>query len=165
MRADQHSDRGEWRSAFRLFLAAAKAGDLGSQLNVGHCYDTGKGVRQNAVKALSWYRRAYLRGYSCAATNIGTIWRDRQKPERALYWFRRAVQMGDEGANFEIAKLFLATGKDHREAVRYLELVCRSEQESEATIEEAQRLLKVTQRALFHRRKCDNAKKYQNRGH
>jgi TPR repeat protein len=146
VRADQHSDRGEWRSAFRLFLAAAKAGDLGSQLNLGYCYDTGKGVRQNVIKALYWYRRAYLRGYSSAATNIGTIWRDRQKPERALYWFRRAVQMGDEGAN-------LAIGKDHREAVRYLELVCRSEQESEATIEEAQRLLKLTRRAVSRAQK------------
>jgi TPR repeat protein len=153
VRADQHSDRGEWRSAFQLFLAAAKAGALGSQLNVGYCYDTGKGVRQNVVKALYWYRRAYRRGCSSAATNIGTIWRDRQKPERALYWFRRAVQMGDGGASLEIAKLFLATGKNHREAVRHLELVCRSEQESEATIEEAQRLLKLTQRALSRSQK------------
>lgn len=147
-RADQYSDRGEWRSAFRLFRAAAKAGDLGSQLNVGYCYDTGKGVRQNVAKALYWYRRAYRRGDSCAATNIGTIWRDRQKPERALYWFRRAVQMGDAGANLEIAKLFLTTGKNHQEAVRHLELVCQSDQESEACEEEAQRLLKLTQRAV-----------------
>jgi TPR repeat protein len=148
VRADHHSDRGEWRLAFRLFLAAAKAGDIGSQLNVGYCYDTGKGVRQNVVKALYWYRRAYLRGCSSAATNIGTIWRDRQKPQRALYWFRRAVQMGDGGANLEVAKLFLATGKNHLEAVRHLELVCQSGQESEACEEEAQRLLKLTHRAL-----------------
>jgi TPR repeat protein len=153
VRADQHSERGEWRSAFRLFLAAAKAGDLGSQLNVGNCYDTGKGVRQNVVKALYWYKRAYRRGDHCAAVNIGTIWRDRQKPERAMSWFRRAVQMGDEGANLEIAKLLLANGKDLRGAIFFLELVCRSEQEAEATIEEAQRLLKLTQRALSRSQK------------
>jgi len=153
VRADRHSDRGEWRSAFRLFLAAAKAGDLGSQLNLGYCYDTGKGVRQNVVKALYWHRRAYRRGCSSAAINIGTIWRDRQKPERALYWFRRAVQMGDAGANLEIAKLLLATGKNHHEAVRHLELVCQSGQESEACEEEAQRLLKLTQRALSRSQK------------
>ena len=70
-----------------------------------------------------------------------------------MYWFRRAVQMGDEGTNLEIAKLFLAIGKNQREAVRHLELVCRSEQESEATIEEAQRLLKLTQRALSRAQK------------
>lgn len=153
VRADQHSDRGEWRSAFRLFLAAAKAGDLGSQLNLGYCYDTGKGVRKNEIKALYWYRRAYRRGDSCAAANIGTIWRDRQKPERALYWFRRAVQMGDGGANLEIAKLFLAAGKNQREAIRHLELVCQSGQETEADEEEAQRLLKLTQRGLLRSQK------------
>lgn len=148
VRADQHSERGEWHSAFRLFLGAAKAGDLGSQVNVGYCYDTGKGVRKNAVKALYWYRRAYRRGCSSAAANIGTIWRDRQKPKRALYWFRRAAQMGDGRANLEIAKLFLASGKNHSEAIRHLELVCQSGQESEACEEEAQRLLKPTHRAL-----------------
>jgi len=153
VRADKHSNRGEWRSAFRLFLAAAKAGDLGSQVNVGYCYDTGKGVRQNVVKALYWYRRAYRRGDSCAATNIGTIWRDRQKPDRSLYWFRRAVHLGDAGANLEIAKLFLATGQNQREAILHLELVCQSGRETEADEEEAQRLLKLTQRALSRSQK------------
>jgi TPR repeat protein len=153
VRASQYSDRGELRSAFRLFLAAAKAGDKSCQLNVGYCYDTGTGVRQNVPAALYWYRRLYRRGDRAAATSIGTVWRDRQKPKRALYWFRRAVQMGDEGANLEIAKLFLANGKDHRKAIPYLERVCRSEQEAEATIEEAQRLLKLTQRALSRSQK------------
>jgi hypothetical protein len=51
--------------------------------------------------------------------------------------------MGDEGANLEIAKLYLQDRKEQRRAVHHLELVCRSQQESEATIEEAQRLLKV----------------------
>lgn len=69
-----------------------------------------------------------------------------------MYWFRRAVQMGDGGANLEIAKLFLATGKSHREAVRHLELVCQSGLETEADEEEAQRLLKQTRRA-FQRKK------------
>jgi TPR repeat protein len=152
-RADQLSDRGEFLSAFRLFLAAAKAGDKGSQLNVGYCYDTGKGVKPNAPAALYWYRRAYRRGDSCAATNIGTIWRDRQNPTRALYWFRRAVQLGDEGASLDIAKLYLQSWHNPRKAIPYLERVSRSQQESEATIEESQRLLKLTRHALQRSRK------------
>jgi len=152
-RADQHSDRGEFRAAFRLFLAAAKAGDKGSQLNVGYCYDTGKGVKQNTPAALYWYRRAYRRGDSCAANNIGTIWRDRQNPNRALYWFRRALKLGDEGAYLEIAKLYLQGWHNPHKAIPYLERVSRSQQESEATIEEAQRLLKLTRHALQRSRK------------
>ncbi|HZD93024.1 MAG TPA: tetratricopeptide repeat protein, partial [Candidatus Sulfotelmatobacter sp.] len=86
------------------FLKAAKNGDQSSQLNVGYCYDTGKGVKRNVLAALYWYRLAYRRGHASAAVNIGTVWRDRLKPKKALYWFQRAVQLGDEGANLEIAK-------------------------------------------------------------
>jgi len=143
-RADQYSDAVKLRAAFRLFLAAAKNGDQSSQLNVGYCYDTGKGVRQNTPAALYWYKRAYRRGDSAAAANVGTVWRDKRKPERALYWFRRAIELGDEGAYLEIAKLYLHSWYEPGKAIRYLERVCRSQTESEATIEDAQRLLKFT---------------------
>jgi TPR repeat protein len=151
-RADQHSERGEFRAAFRLFLIAAKNGDLSSQVNVGYYYDVGQGVSRNVSKAIYWYKRAYRRGEACAATNIGTVWRDRQNPKRALYWFRRAVKLGDEGSNLEIAKLYLRKGEPQR-ALVYLERITPSSIVSEATFEEAQGLLKLTRRTLLRARK------------
>jgi len=141
-RADQHWERGELRSALRLFLAAAKAGDRSSQLNVGYFYNRGLGVRPERSSALFWYKRAYRNGDGCAASNIGTIWRDEQKPKRALYWFRQAVKLGDADANLEIAKIFLRNEKDHKKSIPYLKRACRSNQVTEEKAEEARRLLK-----------------------
>lgn len=139
-------DRGRLRTAFRLFLAAAKAGDLGSQVNVGYCYNTGSGVRRDPVEALYWYRRAYRRGDASAANNIGIIWRDEGRWQRALRWFRRAVDLGDEDANLEIAKYYIRIVHHDARALPYLKRVCKSDWVSEASAEEARRLLKKFQK-------------------
>src|SRR5258708_21357640 len=83
-RAYKEWKRKNLRLALRLFLAAAKAGDKGAQVNVGYFYDKGIGVRPDRSKALYWYKRAYRRGDSGAANNIATIWRDEQKMKQAL---------------------------------------------------------------------------------
>jgi TPR repeat protein len=141
-RADAEWENGNLRSALRLFLAAVKAGDRGSLVNVGYFYDIGIGVRPNRSKALYWYQRAYRRGEGAAAANIGTIWRDAQEFTRAVAWFKRAVKLGDDDANLEIAKLYLRDPHHRHEATSYLEKAWRSDQVTEATAEEAKRLWK-----------------------
>jgi TPR repeat protein len=140
--ADRERDRGRTRSAFRISLAAAKAGDAASQLAVGYCYDEGKGVLPNRSAALYWYGRAYRHGDASAANNIGTIWRDRGDSERALSWFRRAVKLGNDESNLEIAKYYLHGKRNPKKAIIHLEKVRRSEMVSEASAEEAKRLLR-----------------------
>lgn len=142
VRAERLRDRGHQAEAFRLFLAAAKAGDKASQLNVGCFYDEGIGVRRNRSAALYWYKRAYRRGDASAANNIGTIWRDEKKPRRALYWFRRAVNLGNDDSNLEIAKHYLRVERDPSKAIPYLNKVCRSDRVTETSAEEARKLLK-----------------------
>jgi TPR repeat protein len=141
-RADKKRDSGDLQAAFRLFLAAAKAGDRAAQLNVGNCYDTGAGVRRNRSSALYWYKRAYRRGDASAATAIGTVWRDEGKPKQALGWFQRAVRLGDEDSNLDVAKHYLLNAHDPKSAIPYLEKVCQSDRVTEASAEEAKRLLK-----------------------
>lgn len=148
LRADQQWDRGELRSAFRLFLAAARAGDKGAQLNVGYFYDQGIGLRANQSAALRWYIRAYRRGDASAANNIGTIWRDKHKEQRALWWFQRAVCLGNDGSNLEIAKHYLRSQRGQNKALRYLKKILESDRVSAADMEEAQRLLKQVRKRL-----------------
>jgi TPR repeat protein len=147
-RADKKWNSGDLQAAFRLFLAAAKAGDKAAQLNVGNCYDTGSGIRRNRSSALYWYKRAYRRGDASAATAIGTVWRDAGKPQRALTWFLRAVKLGDEDSNLDIAKHYLVNEKDPQAAIPYLEKVCQSDRVTEASAEEAKRLLKRAKKGL-----------------
>src|SRR5277367_3989594 len=62
-RASEQQEAGNLLSAFRLFLAAAKAGDVGAQLVLGNFYSDGTGIRRNRKQALYWYKRAYRKGY------------------------------------------------------------------------------------------------------
>ena len=114
------------RSAFRLYLAGAKSGDSGCQLNVGSLYDAGTRVRRNRKAALRWYKRAYRAGSASAATNIGILWRNEKKPTRALGWFRKAVRLGDDEANLEIALHYLRNELNPAKAIPHLESVCKS---------------------------------------
>lgn len=126
-------------------LAAAKMGESGAPVNVGNMYDGGIGTRRNSKKALYWYRRAYRRGESTAAHNIGTVWRDSGNFSRALYWFERAIQMngGDDGeANFEIAKLYMRKDQDPAKATFFLRKVCKSRNVTQDCVEQARCLLK-----------------------
>ena len=123
IQAAKQEQLGNLRLAFQLYLAAAKAGDTGGQLNVGNFYDTGTGVRRNRVAALYWYKRAYRRGLSSAASNIGIMWRNEKKPKRALEWFQKTVRLGDDEANLEIAKHYLHSKRNPRKAIPYLQKV------------------------------------------
>jgi FimV-like protein len=147
-RADNHWDEGKLRSAFCLFLAGAKAGDRSCQLNLGNFYSDGIGVQANRDKALYWYRRGYRRGDACAANNIGIVFRDENKLKRALTWLERAVKMGNADANLDIAKIYLQLN-ERQKAKRHLNQVCAATQVTEASREEAQRLLKSLGATLF----------------
>jgi TPR repeat protein len=142
IRADQQDDNRNFRSAFRLFLAGAKLGEKGCQVNVGNYYDDAKGIRRNRKAALYWYKRAYRGGIATAANNIGVLWRNDKYPKRALAWFKKAARMGNDDANLEIAKYFLQTDPNPYKAILHLKIVCESEWVSEANVEEAEKLLK-----------------------
>ena len=142
IRASKHEEKGELRAAFRLYLAAAKAGDRSCQLNLGNCYDAGAGVRRNRAAALYWYKRAYRRGYSSAAHNIGILWRNEKNLRRALQWFRKAVRLGDDESRIEIAKHYLRNKRNPGKAIPHLEKVRQSNWVTEAGVEEATKLLK-----------------------
>jgi TPR repeat protein len=144
----KQEERGEMRPAFRLMLAAAKLGDVSAQVNVGNYYDDGQGVRRNRTAALYWYKRAYKRGDSGAARNIGVIWRNAGNHQRSLYWFSRAVKMGNEESNIDIGKHFLRNEKNPRKAIVYLNRVRRTGWVSEAAVEEASRRLQQAQRRV-----------------
>lgn len=140
-RAANYEEQRDMRSAFRLYLKAAKNGDSGSQLNVANLYDAGDGVRRNCEAALYWYKRAYRRGSASAASNIGVSWRNEKKPKLALEWFRKAVRLGDDEANLEIALHYLREERNPAKAVPYLERVRESSCVTQAGAERAARLL------------------------
>jgi TPR repeat protein len=140
--ANSQWEAGKLRSAFRLFLVAAKAGDQGAQLNLGNFYSDGIGVKPNRAKALYWYRRAYQQGSGSAASNIGILFRDEKRFNRALAWFERAVNLRDGDANVEIAKIHICRN-ERAKAIRYLKRALRAKRDdiTEGSREESHHLL------------------------
>src|SRR5438128_11086961 len=146
LHAGEQWEKGKLRSAFRLFLAAAKAGDSGAQTNIGYFYNVGVGVQPNRAAALYWYKRAWRHknkyAAKYAASNIGTIWRDEQKLKRAVSWFQRAVKLGCGDANLEIAKIYFRNERDKEKAIRYLREAIRAAHITDGSKEQARRLLR-----------------------
>ncbi len=140
-RACRLLDEGRAREAFRLFSAAARAGHLEAQSNLGYLFDTGTGVRRSRLKALHWYRKAARRGDPAAANNIGTVFRDEGRPRLALRWFEKAIALGNEDALLELAKLYAGPLEDSRMATRLLKKVLSSKRVTVFSQEQAQRLL------------------------
>ena len=75
-------------SPYELYLAAkdgsstslqrltelAEQGDADAQFDLGVMYENGEGVRKNAVRAASWYRKAADQGSAEAQNNLGTMY-------------------------------------------------------------------------------------------
>jgi len=148
VRADKEADKGNLKSAFRLFLAGARAGDRSCQVNLGNFYDSGTGVRRNRSAAMYWYKRAYRRGDPSAANNIGVMWRNEKKYSRALGWFRKAVKLGDDESNLEIAKHYLKVEHNPERAIPHLRKVCESNCVTEAGLAEANAMLSRVRKHL-----------------
>ena len=153
-RAEKQWSDGNLRTAFKLFLAAAKAGWLPAFSKVAQFYDNGWGVKTNFDAALHWYTRAYnenaawyrvahqRHGDSTSANNIGCILRDKGEHERSIAWFQRAIKLGDGDANLNIAKIYLRNQRERLKAIHYLQKTIRAPYVTDGSIEEARALLK-----------------------
>ncbi|MDP2206893.1 MAG: hypothetical protein Q8K65_11365, partial [Alphaproteobacteria bacterium] len=143
-KADEEWDAGNTKKAVKLFSMAAEQGDLSALVRLGFAYDLGLGVSKNKTKALQLYKRAARHGDEFAMSNIGTVYRDMGNFTRARFWFLKAFKSGDGDAALELAKLYLkrkARG-DITRASKYLNLAISARFITEASVEEAELLLK-----------------------
>jgi TPR repeat protein len=149
-RAHAQWDQGNLRSAFCLFLLAAKKGDSGAQHCLGYFYDNGIGIKPNRMAALYWYRRSYRHGERIAASNIGIMFRDEKRTKQALEWFHRAITLGDADANLEVAKILFQQKGNESKAIPYLIQAIKASRFdiTPAGKEEARGLLKKLQKRI-----------------
>jgi TPR repeat protein len=62
--------KGEYATAFRIFLTHAEQGDAAAQFNTGYMYRKGLGVSKNDVTALSWWRKSAEQGFEQAQQSL-----------------------------------------------------------------------------------------------
>jgi TPR repeat protein len=139
-------DQGRKAQALRVFLAGAKRGDRSCQTMAGFFYDEGIGGRPNREKALYWYRRAYRRGDAPAAVNIGLIYKASGQTQRAIQWLQRALSLGDEDSALDLARIYADIDQAGEQTAQYLRMAADGKNVTEATREEARRLLQVARK-------------------
>ena len=106
---------------------AAEQGDAAAQSNLGWRYANGRGVRQDDVEAVRWYRQAAEQGNAAAQFNLGWMYDNgrgvRQDDVEAVRWYRKAAEQGNAAAQNNLGWMY-ANGqgglpKDDVEAVQW----------------------------------------------
>jgi hypothetical protein len=100
-------DRADYKSALRIWMQAATAGDAEAQNNVGEIYERGLGDVANYAAAAIWYQRAADQKYARAQFNLGTLYEEGLGVDRdqlkALNLYRQAWGLPADSVMFESA--------------------------------------------------------------
>ncbi len=94
---------------------AAASGDPGAEFEVAVRYMDGRGLPQNASKAVEWYRKAAAQGLAPAQYRLGSLYEKGEGVDRDLamarMWYQRAAEQGNRKAMHNLAVLY-ADGVD-----------------------------------------------------
>ena len=126
MEADLLDERGRYAEALPLLLKGAKADNTSCQILLGNYLSDGRrGVPIDRARAIYWYKRAYKRGSSTAASNLAITYRKRGDENEAYRWFEFAVKSGDNEAHLALAKIWLYERGNGTKAIKHLKAVFR----------------------------------------
>lgn len=100
-------DRADYKTALRVWMEAAKAGDAEAQTNVAEIYERGLGGEPNYAAALLWYEKAARQGNTRAQFNLGTMYEQGlgvpADQLTALNWYRQAWGLPEDDVIFASA--------------------------------------------------------------
>ncbi len=89
------SDRANLKSALKVWLQAAEAGDKEAQTTLGEIFEQGVGVPPDYDAARRWYEQAAAKDFPRALTNLGNLYERglgvAQDSAKALTYYRRAA--------------------------------------------------------------------------
>lgn len=98
-------DRADYKTALKVWMPAAEAGDAEAQNSVGEIFERGLGTDPNYQVAALWYRKAAEQGHKGAQFNLGTLYETGngvpQDKAMALNWYRKAWGLTDDSLVYE----------------------------------------------------------------
>jgi uncharacterized protein len=107
-------DRADYKSALRVWMDLANAGDPDAMTNVGEIYERGLGGEPNYAAAIIWYQKVIdakgisEQSKSRALFNLGTLYEQGQgvdkDPLKALNLYRRAWGLPEDNLIYTSAK-------------------------------------------------------------
>jgi TPR repeat protein len=142
--AELKEERGDFHGAFKSLLAAAKLGDVGSQINLGNFYAAGRGVKKNLLEAARWYKQVYRNGQPTGALNLAVDLEKQGNIRGAVAWLKRAIAMNDGDAHLRLARIYQKKRNGIQTAISLLEkaILLSPSNISDQTREQADKLLK-----------------------
>jgi len=94
-------ERGDYKTAYRLFKPLAEQGDTQAQNNIGDMYDKGRGVPQDNAEAVKWYRKAAEQGDVIGQNNLGEMYEKGKGVPKdyvlAYMWYNLATAIDSKG--------------------------------------------------------------------
>lgn len=100
-------DRADYKTALKIWMPAAEAGDAEAQANVGEIFERGLGSEPNYEAAIVWYEKAASQGNARAQFNLGTLYEQglgvQQNKLMALNLYRQAWGMKEDDLMYQSA--------------------------------------------------------------
>jgi len=104
--------RGDYVSAYNIWLPLAYQGNAAAQYYIGYMYLNGLYVNRDPVVARDWFERAAYLGNPVAQNDLATLYLNGQGVARnldlALEWYRRAAEQGNPNAQYNLGTLYAA---------------------------------------------------------
>ena len=108
--AATYYERGDYKSAFRYYMSAAKAGDANAQNDLGNMYKNGEGVVKSYTNAYQWYLKAANQGHYYAQNALGDLYffgnGVKQDYMKAFEWYSKASVNGYAVAQCNLGILY-----------------------------------------------------------
>ena len=102
--------RGDFATALRLVRPLAEEGHASAQCELGMMYLDGKGVPQDSVTAVTWFRKAYNNGDVRCGVKLGLIYHHGlgvpQDVEAAFTSYQLAAEKGDALAQRLLGRMY-----------------------------------------------------------
>jgi len=134
------------RKAAQWFRRAAEHGLSAAQNTLGVVLSNGDGVRKDVDEALSWLRKAFRAGDTCAAQNIAITYREIGDLRAAVKWFRKSADAVDGDALIQLGIHYYwgkGVRKNSKAAIRCFRMASKAKNISEGGRDDAFFLLGV----------------------
>ncbi|MCF6235573.1 MAG: caspase family protein [Gammaproteobacteria bacterium] len=148
-------DRSDYRTALKVWLDGAKAGDPEAQTNVGEIYEKGLGTQSDYQSAYAWYKKAAEQNYSSAQINLGYMYEKglgiEKDVAKALNWYRKASGLTDDDLEFSSTIEVTVASQVEQKTQKLREEIERRKQEAQLLrqqLDKTEKKLKLRKTAL-----------------
>ncbi len=76
---------------------------------MGTCYQNGKGIKQDKIKAFKYFKKSAKKGYIAAQNNLALLHENGEGTEKdlqkAIHWYERTIENGYQKAELNLNNL------------------------------------------------------------